>query len=125
MVKSKLSSDFESQHQVQEKFPSQGASWTIADSKALYGIEEWGAGYFSINTAGNITVTPQGDSRGIALDLYDLVESLKQRGIQLPLLIRFPDILADRLERLDHCLHRAIARYHYGGSYQEVFPIFL
>ncbi|MDJ0680147.1 MAG: biosynthetic arginine decarboxylase [Xenococcaceae cyanobacterium MO_167.B52] len=98
-------------------------SWTIEDSEQLYGIEEWGEPYFSINAAGNITVSPQGASRGISLDLYELVESLKKRNIGLPLLIRFSDILADRMERLYACMNRAIARYNYNGRYQGVFPV--
>ena len=98
-------------------------SWTIEDSEQLYGIEGWGEPYFSINAAGNITVSPQGASRGISLDLYELVESLKKRNIGLPLLIRFSDILADRMERLCACMNRAIARYNYNGKYQGVFPV--
>lgn len=98
-------------------------SWTIEDSEELYSIKGWGEPYFSINAAGNVTVSPQGTSRGSSLDLYELIEALKQRQIQLPILIRFPDILADRLERLSACMDRAIARYKYGGKYQGVFPI--
>jgi arginine decarboxylase len=99
------------------------ATWTIEDSESLYGIQGWGEPYFSINAAGNVTVSPQGASRGISLDLCELVESLKQRNVGLPLLIRFSDILADRMERLHACMHRAIARYKYAGRYQGVFPI--
>ncbi|HHP7231248.1 MAG TPA: biosynthetic arginine decarboxylase [Xenococcaceae cyanobacterium] len=99
------------------------ASWTIEASEQLYGIEEWGEPYFSINAAGNVIVSPQGASRGVSLDLWELVESLKKRNIGLPLLIRFSDILADRMERLYACMNRAIARYQYQGSYQGVFPV--
>jgi arginine decarboxylase len=97
--------------------------WTIEDSENLYGIHGWGEPYFSINAAGHVTVSPQGASRGISLDLYELVESLKKRNIGLPLLIRFSDILGDRMERLHAAMHRAIARYNYSGIYQGVFPI--
>ncbi len=97
--------------------------WTIEDSENLYGIRGWGEPYFSINTAGQITVSPQGNSRGVSLDLYELVKSLKKRNIGLPLLIRFSDILGDRLERLHASMHRAIARYNYANTYQAVFPI--
>ncbi len=103
--------------------PQETTSWTIEDSEQLYRIEGWGEPYFSINAAGNITVSPQGASRGISLDLYELVESLKKRNIGLPLLIRFSDILADRMERLYACMNRAIARYNYNGNYQGVFPV--
>ncbi len=99
------------------------STWTIKDSESLYGIKGWGEPYFSINTAGNVTVAPQGASQGITLDLYELVESLQQQNVQLPLLIRFSDILADRMELLYACMNKAIARYNYGRKYQGVFPI--
>ncbi len=97
-------------------------SWTIEDSEKLYRIQGWGEPYFSINAAGHVTVSPQGD-RGGSLDLFELVEALRQRNIGLPLLIRFSDILADRMERLHACFARAIARYNYPGIYRGVFPI--
>ncbi len=96
--------------------------WTIEDSENLYRIPGWGEPYFSINTAGHITVTPQGD-RGGSLDLYELVESLKSRNIGLPVLIRFSDILSDRIERLNACFTRAIARYNYSNVYKGVYPV--
>ncbi len=97
------------------------APWTIEDSEDLYRIKGWGEPYFAINENGNITVSPQGD-RGGSLDLHKLVEGLKQRDFQLPLLIRFSDILEDRLERINACFAKAIARYSYEGTYQGVFP---
>src|SRR4028119_1914036 len=97
-------------------------SWTIEDSEKLYRIQGWGEPYFSINAAGHVTVSPKGD-RGGSLDLLELVEALRQRNLDLPLLIRFSDILADRIERLNACFAKAIARYRYPGSYQGVFPV--
>ncbi|WP_126146606.1 biosynthetic arginine decarboxylase [Synechococcus elongatus] len=96
--------------------------WRIEDSEALYRIQGWGEPYFGINAAGHITVSPQGD-RGGSLDLYELVEALRRRGLNLPLLIRFPDILEDRIERLNACFAKAIARYNYAGEYRGVFPV--
>ncbi len=98
------------------------ARWTIEDSEELYRIKGWGEPYFSINAKGNITVSPRGD-RGGSLDLKRLVEGLKQRDFQLPVLIRFSEILADRLERLNACFAKAIARFSYDGVYQGVFPV--
>jgi arginine decarboxylase len=69
-----------------------------------------------------VIVAPKGD-RGGSLDLFDLVNALKQRDIHLPLLIRFADILEDRIERLNACFAKAIARYNYPGAYRGVFPI--
>lgn len=96
--------------------------WKIEDSEALYRIEGWGQPYFSINAAGHVTVSPKGD-RGGSLDLFELVNALKQRNLGLPLLIRFSDILEDRIERLNACFAKAIARYNYSGVYRGVFPV--
>lgn len=96
--------------------------WTIEDSEALYRIEGWGQPYFSINAAGHITVSPKGE-RGGSLDLFELVNALKQRNLALPLMIRFSDILEDRIERLNACFAKAIARYNYPGTYKGVYPV--
>ncbi len=101
---------------------SEQTGWDIEESEDLYRIEGWGDPYFSINADGNVTVSPQGD-RGGSLDLLKLVEGLKQRDFQLPLLIRFSEILEDRLERINACFAKAIARYSYEGVYQGVFPV--
>ena len=98
------------------------SNWAIADSAKLYNIKGWGEPYFGINAAGNVTVSPQG-VEGYSVDLAKLVESLSARQLNLPVLIRFPDILADRMARLQECMDRAIAHYGYLGSYQGVFPI--
>ena len=98
------------------------STWTIEDSEELYRVPYWGEPYFSVNAAGNVTVSPQGD-RGGSLDLFELVESLKQRNLELPLLIRFSDILEDRLGRLHSAFARAKTRYGYAGHYQGVFPV--
>jgi arginine decarboxylase len=97
-------------------------SWSIEDSEKQYRINGWGEPYFSINAAGHVTVSPRGD-RGGSLDMFDLVNSLKDRNLALPMLIRFSDILEDRIERLNASFAKAIARYNYGGSYRGVFPI--
>ena len=101
---------------------SDSEHWSIQDSAALYGLDRWGDPYFSINGRGHISVQPQGD-RGGSLDLVDLVSELKSRNLALPLLIRFDDILEDRLERLHAAFERAIAQYSYPGRYQGVFPV--
>ncbi|KJH71848.1 biosynthetic arginine decarboxylase [Aliterella atlantica] len=98
------------------------SQWKIEDSEDLYRIEGWGEPYFSINAAGHITVSPKGD-RGGSLDLFELVNALKQRNLGLPMLLRFSDILEDRIERLNACFAKAIARYNYSGVYRGVFPV--
>ncbi len=97
-------------------------TWTAADGAALYGLDCWGEPYFTVNERGHVMVQPQGE-RGGALDLVELVRELQSRSLGLPLLIRFDDILEDRLERLHAAFERAIAQYGYEGRYQGVFPV--
>ncbi len=98
------------------------ANWNIDKSDELYSIKRWGAPYFSINSNGHLVVSPQGE-RGGSIDLYSLIEALKGRGLSLPILLRFPDILQDRIERLNSAFARAIAKYNYPGVYRGVFPV--
>ena len=97
-------------------------SWNIQDSSELYGLERWGDPYFSINLRGHVSVQPRGE-RGGSLDLVELVKGLQGRNLNLPLLIRFDDILEDRLESLHAAFERAITQYDYNGRYQGVFPV--
>nr|WP_238718557.1 biosynthetic arginine decarboxylase [Petrachloros mirabilis] len=102
--------------------PGLASAWGVEASENLYRIRGWGEPYFSVNAAGHVTVSPRGD-RGGALDLFELIQALKHRDIHLPLLLRFADILEDRIERLNACFARAITRYNYAGQYRGVFPI--
>ena len=97
-------------------------TWTVEDGADLYDLNRWGDSYFSTNSRGHVTVQPRGD-RGGSIDLVDLVAGLQARDLGLPLLIRFDDILEDRLERLHAAFDRAIAHYGYAGRYQGVFPV--
>ncbi len=103
------------------KMAPEPQDWTIEDSEELYRITGWGEPYFAINDAGHVTVSPKGE-RGGSLDLYELVSALKRRNLEPPLLIRFSDILEDRIERLNAAFARAIARYNYTGVYRGVYP---
>ena len=96
--------------------------WGTKNSSELYGLNRWGVPYFSINTLGHISVEPRGE-RGGSIDLVELVNGLQDRHLDLPLLIRFDDILEDRLESLHAAFERAITRYNYNGRYQGVFPV--
>ena len=96
--------------------------WDIGNSSELYGLNRWGNPYFSINMRGHVSVEPRGE-RGGSIDLVELVNGLQHRNLNLPLLIRFDDILEDRLESLHAAFERAITRYDYDGRYQGVFPV--
>jgi arginine decarboxylase len=96
--------------------------WSVADSSELYGVPYWGHGYFSINEAGNVVAHPAGPEAG-NIDLKDLVEEVYRRGIGLPLLIRFSDILKSRVVELHETFRRAMAENNFQGGYRGVYPI--
>jgi arginine decarboxylase len=96
--------------------------WSIKKSSKLYQIKGWGEPYFRINEHGHVEVRPD-PTEDRSLDLYDLTKQLTERGLDLPLLIRFPNILQDRLRTLNECFQRAIREYGYDGIYRGVFPV--
>src|SRR5437762_4674215 len=96
--------------------------WTVADSAETYGIQAWSQGYFSINELGHVVCHPQGADAG-TIDVKELVEEVARRGIGLPLLIRFSDILRSRVVELHECFKRAMADFGYKGDYRGVYPI--
>jgi len=96
--------------------------WTIEDSISTYNIDKWGDKYFSINSKGNISVTKDIKSEN-KIDLFTLVKELKSREINPPLIIRFNDILKDRINELHDSFLKAIKTYKYKNIYQGVFPV--
>ncbi|MFZ5472037.1 MAG: biosynthetic arginine decarboxylase [Myxococcota bacterium] len=96
--------------------------WTIADSLDTYAIPNWGAGYFGINAKGHVEVHP-GGPEGPSFDLKELVDETRRRGIGLPLLIRFTDVLRHRVVHLNEAFKKAIAEYGYKAPYRGVYPI--
>ena len=99
-----------------------GSPWNIDAARALYNIRRWGAKYFDINEAGHVVARPLQDA-GVAVDLTDVIEEAKARGLKFPLLIRFQDILRHRVESLNQAFRNAITEYNYQGRYRGVFPI--
>ena len=96
--------------------------WTIRDSLDAYHIAKWGQGYFSVNGKGHIAVHGDKDP-GRSIDLKSLTDQLQTRGISLPILIRFTDILRHRLAEIHRAFEKAIDEYEYGGAYRCVYPI--
>jgi arginine decarboxylase len=96
--------------------------WKVQDSLETYRIREWGKGYFSINKAGHVTVHPTKKSDR-SIDLKELVDQLQTRGIQLPILLRFTDILRHRVGEIHNAFRAAIDEYDYQGGYTCVYPI--
>jgi arginine decarboxylase len=97
-------------------------SWSPEKSASLYGINNWGAGYFRVNNAGHVVITPEG-ATGKTLDLYELTQDLLERGIRVPIMVRFPDIIKSRVELMHACFQKAFQDHGYKGSYQGVYPI--
>lgn len=97
-------------------------SWSGDKSRELYSIDDWGKGYFRINEKGHIEVHPS-ENNETSLDLYSLTEDLRERGIRLPILIRFTDIVKARIELIADCFAKSIADYGYQGKYSGVYPI--
>src|SRR3954470_5173209 len=96
--------------------------WTVADSGETYGVKYWGNNYFSINASGNVQPPPAGLDGG-KIDLKELVDEVSRRGIGLPLLIRFSDVLKSRIVELNEAFRRAIAEYGFKGFFKGVYPI--
>jgi len=102
--------------------PSSQSRWTIADSLEAYAIRHWGVGYFGINEKGNVAVHPDGPA-GASFDLKELVDEVRRRGISLPLLIRFSDVLRHRVVHLNEAFRKAITEHNFKGQYRGVYPI--
>lgn len=96
-------------------------SWSIESARAVYNVQRWGAGYFDINEEGHVVAKPL--QNGVEVDLVDVIEEAKGRGLKFPLLIRFQDILRHRVQALNEAFRASIAEFNYQGSYRGVFPI--
>ncbi|MBV8144637.1 MAG: biosynthetic arginine decarboxylase [Gammaproteobacteria bacterium] len=96
--------------------------WRVEDSLDLYHVGAWGKGYFSINDAGHVVVRPDTTERN-EIDLYEVVEGLKARDLTTPVVVRFSDILANRLRRLHEAFAQAITENDYKNRYAAVYPI--
>ena len=95
--------------------------WRIEDSAELYNINGWGLKYFSINEKGHIQVTPREGYAGV--DLKDVMDELQVRDITAPILLRFPDILDNRIEKISNCFKSASNEYNYTAENFIIYPI--
>lgn len=94
---------------------------TIEKAAETYGVASWGSGYFDINRKGNLVVKPSETDDGV--DLKEVVDDLVKRGLLAPLLIRFPQILANQVRRLNRAFKGAIKEFEYEGRHRAVFPM--
>src|SRR5574344_1540134 len=95
--------------------------WRIEDSEELYNITGWGTSYFGINDKGHVVVTPR--KKGVAVDLKELVDELQIRDVSAPMLIRFPDIIDNRIEKIANCFSQASKEYGYKAQNFIIYPI--
>ncbi len=95
--------------------------WTVEDAAEMYNINGWGASYFNINDKGNVVVLPRKD--GVEVDLRELMDELSLRDISAPVLLRFPDIIDNRIENISTCYKKAAKEYGFQGQCFSVFPI--
>ena len=95
--------------------------WRIEDSAELYNINGWGLKYFSINDKGHVAVTPREGSASV--DLKELMDELQVRDVTSPVLLRFPDILDNRIEKISKCFQQAADEYGYTAKNFIIYPI--
>lgn len=95
--------------------------WSVAKSAELYSVQGWGEGYFDVNQNGEVVVRPDRTNGGTSV--YSLVRQLVQRGINVPVLLRFDGIIRDRVRRLCSAFGSAISDFNYRGKYHSVYPI--
>jgi len=97
-------------------------SWDIPSAIALYNIDRWGSGYFTINRVGNIQVMPT-QSQNRAIDLMEVIREARERNLTFPLVVRFQDLVRHRVETINRAFQSAISEANYQNVYKGVFPI--
>ena len=95
--------------------------WRVEDSAELYNIKGWGLNYFSINDKGHIKVSPKKNC--VSVDLIEVMNELNSRNITAPVLLRFPDILDNRIEKISSCFKKAAKEYGYKAQNFIIYPI--
>ena len=95
----------------------------IEQTLETYGIEDWGAGYFGINRKGNLVVHPSETDHTSAADVREIIDDLRRRGITAPVLLRFPQLIAAQVRKLQRAFQRSIREYEYQGAHMCVYPM--
>ncbi len=97
--------------------------WNCDKSAELYGIRDWGAGYFSVSSKGEVVVTPPFGGKKTSVSLMDIVSGIRERGMDMPVLLRFENLLDAQIRSLNDSFSDSIKRNEYKGNYRGVFPI--
>jgi arginine decarboxylase len=98
-------------------------TWDVERSSSLYRIDQWGSGYFNINRKGEVEVNLRNNNKSSAVSLLEISQGLQERGLKMPVLLRFSDILDDRIKFINETFRAAIKDVGYKGSYKGVYPI--
>ena len=99
------------------------SDWTTDDSAELYGVKRWGANYFEVSPEGNLCVKANGGEKVQTLAIKDIIEGMKDRGIEMPAVLRIENLLDQRISLLNEAFTRAIAEQNYNNEYRGVYPI--
>lgn len=97
--------------------------WTVEDSAELYGIRNWGAGYFGVSENGEAVIYPNGGGKGVSVSIPEIISGMRERGHYMPVLLRIENILESQLSHLHESFRKAIKKLSYKGQYRGVFPI--
>jgi len=99
------------------------SDWSIEEAERIYGVSQWGGGYFQIGENGNVHVTPVPDDPSIRIDFKSVVEEIRNEGVQFPVVVRFHDILRSQVANLNNVFRSTIEEAEYNGQYQGVYPV--
>ena len=97
--------------------------WTKEKSEELYGIKNWGAGYFTVSDKGEVLVSPQKDNAANAVSLMDVISGIRERGLDMPVLLRFENLLDSQISFLNNSFRKSMKKLGYKGEYRGVYPI--
>lgn len=97
--------------------------WSVNDSANLYGIKDWGAGYFDLNDKGEVVVKSQAGGKTVAVSLMDIISGVRERGMGMPVLLRIENLLDSQIAKLNESFRKSINTFGYKGKYRGVFPI--
>jgi arginine decarboxylase len=97
--------------------------WSIEEAERVYGVSQWGGGYFKVGENGNVHITPVPEDPSIQIDFNSVIEDIRKEGVQFPVVVRFHDILRSQVAGLNKAFRSTIEEAEYKGEYQGVYPV--
>lgn len=99
------------------------SDWSIEEAERVYGVSQWGGGYFKVGENGNVHITPVPEDPSIQIDFNSVIDDIKKEGVQFPVVVRFHDILRSQVAGLNKAFRTSIEEAEYKGQYQGVYPV--